>query len=240
MDCWPPAGGWSIDGDNRYHAILGNRGPAKFVNASRLAPALITLGARVRIVGPEPDDEAVRWISSASIKHRRPTANIENVLQPGQLVTHVVIPPHGPAAQRSLRSPSRRGSRSAARGCRGQHGRPSRAESSKRALSWVRSLPSLEWPCDAAKSLHGKVINEDTAAIAGLEAVGRRDCRCRKTNTKSSLAQVAVKRALLRAAGYETGGLDGPISSESSGLAIARNAHWLKTGETNGLPTLVR
>ena len=45
-----------VDGDNRYHAILGNRGPAKFVNASRLAPALITLGAQVRVLGPQPDD----------------------------------------------------------------------------------------------------------------------------------------------------------------------------------------
>ncbi|HIK92387.1 MAG TPA: molybdopterin dehydrogenase, partial [Planctomycetes bacterium] len=39
------------EGDNRYHAILGNRGPARFVNASRLAPSLITLGAQVRIIG---------------------------------------------------------------------------------------------------------------------------------------------------------------------------------------------
>ena len=42
-----------VDGDNRYHAILGNEGPAYFVHASSLAPALIALGARVRIVGPE-------------------------------------------------------------------------------------------------------------------------------------------------------------------------------------------
>ena len=42
-----------VNGDNRYHAILGNRGSAKFVNASRLAPALITLGAKARIIGPE-------------------------------------------------------------------------------------------------------------------------------------------------------------------------------------------
>ena len=45
-----------VDGDNRYHAILGNRGAAKFVNASRLAPALITLGAMVRVVGPDQSE----------------------------------------------------------------------------------------------------------------------------------------------------------------------------------------
>ena len=36
------------DGDNRYHAILGNEGPAYFVNPSSLAPILIALGAKVR------------------------------------------------------------------------------------------------------------------------------------------------------------------------------------------------
>ena len=32
-----------VDGENRYHAILGNAGPAKFVSPSRIAPALIAL-----------------------------------------------------------------------------------------------------------------------------------------------------------------------------------------------------
>src|SRR5580765_1238086 len=40
-------------GDNRYHAILGNSGPAYFVNPSSLAPALIAYGATVRIHGPK-------------------------------------------------------------------------------------------------------------------------------------------------------------------------------------------
>src|SRR5207244_5285691 len=37
-------------GDNRYHAILGNSGPAKFVSASRFAPAMIAWDAKVRVV----------------------------------------------------------------------------------------------------------------------------------------------------------------------------------------------
>ena len=41
------------EGDNRYHAIFGNDGPAYFVNASSLAPALIALGATLEIVGPK-------------------------------------------------------------------------------------------------------------------------------------------------------------------------------------------
>ena len=41
------------DGDNRYHAILGNSGPAYFVNPSSLAPILIALGAKVRLQSPQ-------------------------------------------------------------------------------------------------------------------------------------------------------------------------------------------
>ena len=32
------------DGDNRYHAILGNAGPARFVNPSSLAPCFDCAG----------------------------------------------------------------------------------------------------------------------------------------------------------------------------------------------------
>src|SRR5712691_9481346 len=37
-------------GDNRYHAILGNSGPAKFISASRFAPPMIAWEAKVRVV----------------------------------------------------------------------------------------------------------------------------------------------------------------------------------------------
>jgi len=36
-------------GENKYHAILGNSGPAYFVSASSLGPALIALGAKVKL-----------------------------------------------------------------------------------------------------------------------------------------------------------------------------------------------
>ena len=59
------------EGDNRYHAIFGNSGPAKFVSASRLAPALIAWDARVRIAGPRPGSE--RWLPLADFfAPRRP------------------------------------------------------------------------------------------------------------------------------------------------------------------------
>src|SRR5438046_2092321 len=40
------------EGENRYHAILGNNGTAKFVSPSTIAPVLIAYDARIRIEGP--------------------------------------------------------------------------------------------------------------------------------------------------------------------------------------------
>src|SRR5712692_10600601 len=37
------------DGENRYHAILGNDGPAKFVSPSTVVPILIAYGAKIRL-----------------------------------------------------------------------------------------------------------------------------------------------------------------------------------------------
>lgn len=39
-------------GDSRYHAIFDNAGPAKFVHASSLAPALIACGASAELLSP--------------------------------------------------------------------------------------------------------------------------------------------------------------------------------------------
>ncbi len=42
-----------VEGDNRYHAILGNDGPAYFVTPSTIAPLLIALGSQVTLFGPQ-------------------------------------------------------------------------------------------------------------------------------------------------------------------------------------------
>ncbi len=201
-----------IDGDNRYHAILGNRGPAKFVNASRLAPVLITLGAKVRLIGPDPDNEQLLPLSSL---YQTPASNseLENVLQPGQLVTHVVIPPHG-QNRLSAAYEVRHGEgpdQPLAAAAVSVEVRLGRVEQAQIVLGQVAPTPWLAQP--AAESLRGKVIDEEMAVIAGSEAVAGA-IALSQNEYKIQLAQVAVKRALLRAVGHDTGGLDRPIISE--------------------------
>jgi xanthine dehydrogenase YagS FAD-binding subunit len=80
-------------GDNRYHAIFDNAGPAYFVNPSSLAPALIALGATLEIVGP---NSKTRQVAVAEF-FRKPTtvSERENVLKPNELISQVKIPVAG-------------------------------------------------------------------------------------------------------------------------------------------------
>jgi xanthine dehydrogenase YagS FAD-binding subunit len=45
------------EGDNRYHAIFGNQGPACFVSASSFGPPLVALNARVKLVSAKGERE---------------------------------------------------------------------------------------------------------------------------------------------------------------------------------------
>ena len=83
---------YSVAGENQYHAILGG-GPCHIVHPSDPAPALIALGASIVVT----DGTKNRTIPAESF-FVLPSVNLysETVLKPGELVTHVLIPP--PAA----------------------------------------------------------------------------------------------------------------------------------------------
>ena len=80
------------EGENRYHAILGNSGPAKFVAPSRIAPALIALNAQVRILGPGAEEETILPLEFF-YRTPRDSQQRETVLRPNQVVTHIQLPP---------------------------------------------------------------------------------------------------------------------------------------------------
>ncbi len=184
------------EGDNRYHAILGNRGPAYFVHPSSLAPALIALRTQVSIVGPSGERELALadFFQAPQNSHDR-----ENALAPNEILTAVVIP----AAARRLRNATYEVRQkealdwplaTASVALNLQGGRVSRV---RVVLGHVAPVPWIA--TGAADSLLGQAINEQTASRAGMEAV--RDARpLRGNGYKVKLASVAVKRALLAAA----------------------------------------
>src|SRR5207245_5336216 len=79
------------DGDNRYHAILGNSGPAYFVNPSSLAPILIALGAKVKLVGVEGarELELDKLFVTPSNEQER-----EHSIKPNEVLAEGVFPHH--------------------------------------------------------------------------------------------------------------------------------------------------
>ena len=184
-------------GENQYHAILGNKGPAYFVSASSLGPVLVSLGAKATVVGPDgPRQVAVEDLfqvpSSASER--------ETTLKANEVLTEVTIPGGSwdngtyeirqrslfdwPLATASVALQVKGGKVSDARVVMG-HVAPT---------PWRSS--------DAENALKGKAISEDTAAAAGKAAVSAAT-PLSKNKHKVQLAMVAVKRAVLRASGEE-------------------------------------
>jgi xanthine dehydrogenase YagS FAD-binding subunit len=185
------------NGENRYHAIFGS-GPARFVSASSFAPALVALGAKVKIASAAGERElavADFFVAPAAEGQR------ENVLKPNEIVTAIVVP-------------SAAGAKSATYEVR-----------QKEALDWPLAAASVVLTMkgtsvakasivmghvgpvpvaaeSAAAWLAGKTITAETAEAAGAEAV--KAARPLKGNEyKVQLAKVAVKRALLTAAGIK-------------------------------------
>jgi len=209
--CWffrggaPLVGGGEqiVEGDNRFHAILGNSGPAKFVSASRLAPAVLALGAKLRIVGPGKEEEK---LIAADQFYRTPrhAQQRETVLEPGQLLTHLVLPPLDGRCSATYEVRDSEGPdtplAAAAAALRISAGLVTEAR-----VVLGQAAPTPWVSPEAAAAMRGMPVSEETAEVAGRAAV-ENATPLSHNGYKVQLAKVAVKRAILRAAGHETGG----------------------------------
>jgi len=183
------------NGDNRYHAIFGV-GPAYFVSPSSLGPALIALGAKVKLVsasGSRTVDVAKFFISPQNESSR------ETALLPNEILTEIEVP-------------SARGTKNATYEVR-----------QKEALDWPLAAASVVLHMQGAtvskarvvlghvaptpwvaaqteQALTGKSLSDDVidqvaqAAVAGAQPLS-------ENGYKIQLTRVAVKRALMEASG---------------------------------------
>jgi len=184
------------NGENQYHAILGNKGPAYFVNPSSLAPALIALGAKVKLVSPsgEKQIEVEKLYRSPSNDNER-----ELALEPNEILTEILIPAAGGARSATYEVRQRQlldWPLATASVSLKMNGRT--IESARVVMGHVAPTP---WRSpEAEKALQGKTVSEDVAAAAGKAALAMATPLSRNKH-KVQLARVAVKRAILRAAG---------------------------------------
>jgi xanthine dehydrogenase YagS FAD-binding subunit len=183
-----------VEGDNRYHAILGNSGPAYFVNPSSLAPPLIALRASMKIFGPKGE----RQIELENF-FRIPQSEDEREydLAPNEILTDILVPPPSGIKSATYEVRQREAldwplvTASVALRLSGR-----RVESARIVLGHVAPIP---WRSkEAEQAITGKEITEETAQSAG-EAAVRKARSLGRNGYKIQLARTAVKRALLAA-----------------------------------------
>lgn len=186
------------EGDNRYHAIFGD-GAAKFVSASSFGPALVALGAKVKLAsaGGTREVEAAKFFVAPTNNDAREVA-----LLPNEILTEILVPVK--AGEKSATYEVRQKDAmdwplAAAAVTLTMKG--STVASANIVLGHVGPTPY--WAEKASSMLAGKAITEETAEAAGKAAV--EGAKPLSHNTyKVQLASVAVKRALLAAAGVKS------------------------------------
>jgi xanthine dehydrogenase YagS FAD-binding subunit len=181
------------EGENQYHAIFGE-GPAWFVSASSLGPALVALNARVKLVSAKGPRElpVAKFFVTPKDENSRETA-----LQPNEILTEIIVPA---ASARSATYEVRQKEAldwplAAASVVLAMNGNT--VTSARVVLGHVAPTPYEA--AGAAAALKGKSVTPATAEAAGKAAV--ENARPLSQNAyKVTLAKVAVKRAVLEAA----------------------------------------
>jgi xanthine dehydrogenase YagS FAD-binding subunit len=181
-------------GENRYHAILGNSGPAYFVNPSSLAPALVALNAKIRLFGSKGWREVAAeqfFVIPKSESER------EYVMKSDEILGEIVVPP-----AKGLRSATYEVRQkealdwplAAAAVALKMNGKT--VQEARLVLGHVAPIP---WRCpEGEKALAGQ-SGEESAVQAAKIAL--KDARPLSQNSyKVQLARVALKRAILQAA----------------------------------------
>lgn len=196
-DCLKKGGDicYAVDGLSKYHAILGGD-PVYIVHPSDLAPALIALGASVKIVGPDGEKNM-----SLEEFFTLPAANPfrENVLEPNEIVVEVSVPTPKPNTK-SFYLKAR------------EKGAPDFALSSvagvfemdektcKTASIVLGGVAPAPWRSkEAEAAVTGKMIDEAVSQQAGADAV--KDAQPLNDNAyKVTLTRNLVSRAAMMAA----------------------------------------
>ncbi len=180
-------------GANQYHAIFGG-GPAYFVSASSLGPALVALGATVKLVSAK----GPRQVPAASFFVVPPDETSREIaLHPDEILTEILIPAGAVLSATYEVRQKEALDWPLATASVVLHMRGNVVASAKIVMGHVAPKP---WDSpEAAQAIAGKTITAETAEAAGKAAVSGAQPLSQNAY-KVALARVAVKRALLEAA----------------------------------------
>jgi len=180
-------------GENRYHAILGNEGPAYFVSPSTIAPVLIAYQAKVRLLGPQGARELPLdkfFVVPQGDQER------EHDLKPNEIVTDILIPPAANvhAGHYEVRQKEAFDWPYATAAVVLTMGGKT-VQNARVVLGHVAPVPWLS--AEAAQALAGKTITPEKRRPRRLGAVARPGAWTQRS--KNPARAVAVKRAILKA-----------------------------------------
>jgi xanthine dehydrogenase YagS FAD-binding subunit len=187
---------FSPEGENQFHAIFGD-GPSYIVHPSSLAVPFVAYDATFRLLSPRGE----RMVKAADYFTMPTKENVqrENVLEPDELLTHVILP--APGSLKSGHYEVR---------YKASHDWPiafatvlltmngSTVAGARIVMGAVAPVP---WRAQAAeKALAGKAITPETAVAAAEAALTGAEPLSRNAY-KVQVAKTAVERAILQAAG---------------------------------------
>ncbi len=183
---------YAVRGENRYHAILGG-GPCYIVHPSDTAAALLALGAAVRAAGRA----GTRTVPLDAF-FVLPAKDIlrENVLDPAEIVTEVLVPPPPSGLVGAYRKVRERGAWDFALAgvAVGIVRREGRVSDARIVLGGVAPIP---WRSRGAEdALRGRKLDPESAALAADAAVRGAE-PLERNGYKVPLARGAVEETLL-------------------------------------------
>jgi xanthine dehydrogenase YagS FAD-binding subunit len=190
------------EGENQYHAIFTQGHPCVIVHPSTLAPPLVALGAVAEVVGPKGKREVpVEKLYQAPVKETQR----EHTLAPNEILVSVKFGGGVPQFARLMNASYEVKQKETSDWPLVQASVVFHYEQGGKVARGVRIVLGHVAPTPlvsdaAAKALEGKEITEATAGAAGEAAVeGARPLS--QNAYKVQLLKVAVKRAVLTAAG---------------------------------------
>jgi xanthine dehydrogenase YagS FAD-binding subunit len=186
---------YAVEGENKFHAIFGD-GPCHIVHPSNLAPALLVCEGVVHVTGGKRESVTIANLFHMPVKG----VKSENTLEPGEIVTHITVkeaPKSGFYAIKEKQSfdwPM-------VLACVALD---MDGETIKSARVCAGAVAPVPWRlAGVEKALEGVNVDDDAALRKAAAASGEGAKPMRDNAYKVKLLAVAVRRAVLRAAGKD-------------------------------------
>lgn len=195
FDCLKKGGStcFAVEGENRHHAILGG-GPCHIVHPSNLAPALLVCDGVVHLTGGKRESLPIRELYHLPEKGVKSEHNLE----PGEVITHITLSPAPASGFYSIKEKQSfdwpLAMAAAALELDG--------ETIRAARICAGAVAPTPWPLpNVEKALAGVKVTDDAGLRKACDLAAEGAKPLSDNAYKVSLLPVAVRRAVLRAAG---------------------------------------